>query len=104
MSDNDKPKFDLRSLADAIVAKLEGARRYSFVIFIVIVALLYSFLVLRINSLSSSQPTADAVSKQVKAARVPHIDQSVIDQLQSLQDNNVSVKSLFDSARSNPFQ
>jgi hypothetical protein len=59
---------------------------------------------LRINTLGSTQPSSDAVTSQVQAARIPHIDQSVVRQLQSLQDNSVSVKSLFNQARANPFQ
>jgi len=95
---------DLSVLIDKLSSQLNLLRRYSFVIFLVFVAALYSFVLLRINSLSSAQPSAAAVSSQVKAAAVPHIDQSVVNQLQSLQDNSVSVQALFNQARSDPFQ
>jgi hypothetical protein len=78
--------------------------RYSFILFLIIVAALYGFIMLRISSLSNTEPTPDAISSQVQAARIPHIEQSVVNQLQSLQDNSVSVQALFDQARSNPFQ
>ena len=101
---NNKPKFSLK----LVVAKISGVGRkllpYSLLAFLVFVALLYGFVFLRINNLSSAQPTADAVSSQVKAAQLPHIDQTVVNQLQSLQDNSVSVQALFNQARSNPFQ
>ena len=99
-----KVKFSLKDLAAKCVSTLQKLRRYGLVVFLVFVAVLYGFVLLRINTLGKVQPSADAVSGQVKSARIPHIDQSVVRQLQSLQDNSVSVKSLFNQARSNPFE
>lgn len=99
-----KPTLTINTL----LAKLNGLgkrlRPYRLLAFLLFVALLYGFVLLRINSLSNLQPSEDAVSSQVKAAKLPHIDQSVVNQLQSLQNNSVSVQALFDQARSNPFQ
>lgn len=102
-------KKDALSLKPAeLLEKLKGflkkAQHYSVIIFFVFVGLIYLFVLFRIHSLSTAQPTTDAVSGQVKAARIPHIDQSVVNQLHSLQDNSVSVQALFNQARSNPFQ
>lgn len=89
------------------LAKLHTAssvfKRYSFIIFIIFVSVLYGYVIFRINSLASLEPSSDAVTSHVKAAQVPHIDEQVIKQLESLQDNSVSVQALFDQARSNPF-
>ena len=79
-------------------------RRYNFLMFIIFVSLLYGFVMLRISSLASTEPSSDAVSSHVKAAKVPKINESVVRQLESLQDNSVSVQALFDEARNNPFQ
>lgn len=97
-------EFKPGMLAEKLAAGLQKARRYSLIIFLVFVGLVYGFVLFRIHSLSTAQPSADAVSSQVKAARIPHIDQTVVKQLQSLQDNSVSVKALFNQARNNPFQ
>lgn len=78
--------------------------RYRLVLFIILVAVLYGFLVYRISALNGQQPPQDAVDSQVQALNTPRIDQHVLSQLQSLQDNSVSVHALFDQARSNPFQ
>ena len=66
--------------------------------------MLYGFVLLRINSLSNAQPSPESVTSQVKAARVPRIEQSVVNQLESLHDNSVNVQTLFNETRSNPFQ
>lgn len=98
-------KTDITSLIDKLkginIAKLG---RYALLSFILFVAALYGFVLFRINSLSNLQPSNQDVSSKVKAAQVPHIDQAIVSQLKSLQDNSVSVQTLFDQARSNPFQ
>ena len=102
MNDPDK-KFNLSSFLETVNAKLNPLRRYSVVIFLVVVACLYGFVMFRINTLSSAEPSEEAVDSQVQASHVPHIDPKVVKQLQSLQDHSVNVKALFDEARSNPF-
>ncbi|GAC1499702.1 MAG: hypothetical protein NVS1B10_02690 [Candidatus Saccharimonadales bacterium] len=97
-------KLDLQSLKHLAAGYIAKFVRYNLIIFIVFILALYGFLALRIKTLSDTMPTADAVNSQVKAAQVPHIDKDIVTQLESLQDNSVSVKALFDEARSNPFQ
>jgi hypothetical protein len=97
-------KLQLKKLINRSAGWLRQARRYSLPIFIAFVMLIYGTVLFRIHSLSSAQPTADQVSSQVKAAHTPRIDPSVVQQLQTLQDNSVSVQALFDQARNNPFQ
>ena len=90
-----------RELLGVVLQKLQ---RYSLLVFLVFIAVLYGILIMQINSLSNTQPSSLDVNNQIKAAQLPHIDQSVVKQLQSLQDNSVNVQTLFNEARSNPFQ
>ena len=101
---NAKSNLGIKSLRDRSTGLGLKLRPYRLPVFLLLVALLYGFLLLRINSLSSAQPSPDAVSSQFKAAKLTHIDQTVIKQIKSLQDNSVNVRSLFDQARNNPFQ
>lgn len=94
----------LQLIITKLIADSEKLRRYSLVLFIIFVSIVYGFLVLRINTLSSQKPTEEAINKQVKAAKIPRIDESVVKQLESLEDNSVNVQTLFNQARSNPFQ
>ena len=100
MSDQKKSLKELLRQALDLLVRL---RRYSMIAFIVFISLIYGFLMLRINNLSSAEPTDTAITEQVKAAKVPRIDEDVVKQLQSLQDNSVNVQALFEEARSNPF-
>lgn len=94
-----RPSFSTEKL----LIKLQRLRRYTFVAFIVLVLGSYGFVLTRITSLSNLQPSDSDINSQVQAARVPKIDDTVLNQLKSLQDNSVNVKSLFDQARKNPF-
>ncbi len=97
-------KLKFQELTAKLIADSEKLRRYSLLSFIIFVSLIYGLLLFRINSLSGQQPTEAAINKQIKAAKIHQIDKSVVKQLESLQDNSVNVQTLFNQARSNPFQ
>ncbi len=76
---------------------------YTFVLFLLFISLLYGLIMMRINTLSSLQPTDAAVTSQVESTRLPVIEDDIIKQLESLRDNSVNVKALFTEIRNNPF-
>lgn len=95
-------KLDFNTLPSLILARLAVLKRYRLIIFIVFVVGIYGYLVLQINSATSVEP---ATSQEVTAAQSsPKLDPEVVKQLQELQDNSVSVKALFNQARTNPFE
>jgi hypothetical protein len=98
-----KPKVKTKLDLEKITTKLQVLRRYSFVVFVLLVVGVYAFILLRITNLSSVEPTDDSVNGQVQASHLV-IDKTIVDQLKSLQDNSVNVQSLFDQARTSPFQ
>lgn len=79
-------------------------KRYLPALFCLLLIGIYGFLAYRVNLLNSAQPSSSDVTSESKTTQVPHIDPTVISQLQSLQDNSVSVQALFNQARNNPFQ
>jgi hypothetical protein len=97
-------KSEMRMAAAKARGIFQQSRKYSLVIFLAFVACLYAFLFMRVNSLSNIEPSQATVDQQVQAARVPHLNESIVRQLESLQDNNVSVQTLFNETRNNPFQ
>lgn len=97
-------KLDIKSVPAKLGDLLNKFKRYEVILFVVLVAGVYSFLVLRINNLQNAQPNTVSGTEKVTTAATPRIDPKLVQQLQQLQDNSVSVKSLFDEARSNPFQ
>ena len=76
---------------------------YASFLAVVIILLIYSFLVYRVSVLSQVEPDDTAVAEKFTAKRLK-IDQNSVDKLEQLEDQNVGVQSLFESARENPFQ
>jgi hypothetical protein len=95
--------FNLKALLSKANGLLDEAKKYSFLAFLIFVAILYGFVFFRINSLKNTEPSDSDVTSQVQAAHIPRIDQGLVKQLKSLQDNSVSVQTLFNDARNNPF-
>ena len=96
--------LNIKSIAALSVTWLQKMRQYLPLIFIVALLGLYGFLVFQINSVTSAEPTDDAITEKLQTVQRPKIDQATIDKLQLLQDNSTEVQTLFKQARDNPFQ
>ncbi len=97
-----KDKLDI--LSAKIMPLIDKFRRYKTFIFLIVLLIIYGFLVIRINTLNNKEPSDTDVTTKLQTVSRPKIDQSIVDKIQQLQDNSVQVKSLFNSARNNPFQ
>lgn len=64
---------------------------------------IYSLLVLRINLLMGSEPNDIDYNDRLKTVQRPKIDENILDKIKNLQDQNVSVQTLFKQARDDPF-
>ena len=98
-SSSEKPNIKLQ-----LLHAVRAVHRYSVVIFLLFLIGIYGFLAWRVVTLDKTEPDPADISAQLKTASVPHIDADVVAKIQALQDNSVSVQSLFDEARQNPFQ
>jgi len=78
-----------------------GAKHIAFV-GVMIVLITYLFVVWNISKLSVAEPSGDD-SASIQT-HIPKIDKAAIDQIQSLEQNNTDIHSLFNDARNNPFQ
>lgn len=69
---------------------------------IIVVLLVYILVVFKINSLSKVEPAANQTSTATNL--IPKVNQKSINRIQSLEQNNTQIHSLFEAARNNPFQ
>lgn len=97
----DANNLDIKQLPTILLGYFKKIRAYQVLIFFLLVAGLYGYIIWRINVLSNVPANASEVTAQKSAQ--PHIDAATIEKIQSLQDNSVSVQTLFDTARQNPF-
>ena len=96
--------LDISSVKKQLQSLMVLANRYKAIAFFLIITSLYGFIIWRINVLSTAPPSQEAVAEVEKAATQPRINQATIEKMESLQDNSVRVQTLFNDARSNPFE
>ena len=101
---NSKLNLNIKSLPVILEEIGHLVSRYALILFLLLLVAVYGFVLLQIGSLSNAQPSSTAVSSQAQTVAIPHIDPTVVQQIQNLQDNSVSVQALFNQARTNPFQ
>lgn len=69
---------------------------------VLVVLLVYILVVFKINDLSNVEPAANQPANA--ANNIPKVNQESINRIQSLEQNNTEIHSLFEDARNNPFQ
>jgi hypothetical protein len=104
MTTKKKGEIDLKAIRPLARKALQSTLRYTGIMFFVLVAAVYGFVLFRINTLSSAQPTDSDISAQAKSTAIPKIDPKVVQQIQTLKDNSTNVQTLFEENRGNPFQ
>ncbi len=96
---NLNPKILLAKL----IAIENKVHRYFIVIFIILVLGVYGFLVFAISQAAQKEPSADQLSGGNEKLTKLKVNQNAVNTMKSLEDQNVTVKSLFEQARTNPF-
>ncbi len=96
-------KLDFKKLPEKLSPVVAFLKRYAVFISIIVVLGIAAFFVIRINQYSRIEPSDQAVEDKLQTVQRPKVDQSVLNKIQQLQDQNVQVQTLFDQARNNPF-
>lgn len=96
-------KLDTTKFKAKIAPLVEAFRRYHVFLFIVTFLGIYTFLVIRISSLTQTEPVLGADTSESDTIKRLQVDQETIDKIQELEEQNIEVQSLFKQARNNPF-
>ncbi len=96
-------KLEVKDIPAKLIELLPRLRQYVVFIFILSVLGVYGFLVHQINTHSLAEPTEDALTEKLQDVRRPIIDETVLEHIRQLEDQNVEVRALFEEARNNPF-
>ncbi len=78
--------------------------RHSFILFVIVFASLAGYLVSRIGYLSRLEPTEAQVTVKISEVKKTSTDTESILKLKELEGRNISIESLFDNGRTNPFE
>jgi hypothetical protein len=93
--------MNTNALQNQLLNIIKQLLRFRVMLFLLLIAIVYGFLILRTNTLKNAQPDQNAIASQIKSST--NIDQATVDKIKQLQDNSVSVQALFNQARQNPF-
>ncbi len=96
--------LSLKGVKPALTAVVRKLRPFLGLFIFIIMAGTYGFTVMQISSYSDPAIDDSEVIERVKASPSPRIDETAAAKLQSLKDNSVSVQTLFEEGRENPFQ
>ncbi len=80
------------------------AAKYSHMLIFIIFSALASTLMFRIGQFSRNEPTEIQLKEKVSKVTSAKIDEESLAKLEELQDRNVSIESLFNNGRTNPFE
>lgn len=94
---------DLKTIINKIEPFIRQSTKYLWLVVLVSFVGIYSFLLIRINSLTAARPDDTAVTEGLKTVPRPRIDEQAAKKMQQLEDQNVNIQTLFNEARKNPF-
>lgn len=101
---NNNLDLDPKKLLVNLNKYAEKLQRYVLVISFVVIFGLYGFLVIQISTATQQEPSQEDITLQLSTIKRLKIDQESIDKIEQLQDQNIVVQSLFESARQDPFK
>lgn len=82
---------------------LKLGKRFRFVIFLSLFAAIYSFLMFTINELGNQKPGQAAINLELQTVNKLKVDESVLERMLQLTEENIEIQSLYNEARNNPF-
>lgn len=94
---------DLKKILARVQPVVLFFKRYAVMIFIVGFMGVYAYLVIRVNTLVQTEPSAGQLTEKLKDIKRTKIDEDAVSSILRLQDQNIEVESLFEEARNNPF-
>lgn len=84
-----------------LLSNTKVLRPYVGILAVLLIVGACAYLVFLAQQASNVTASTDSVAGVKKA---PRIDESLVQRIQTLQDNSVSVRTLFNEARTNPFE
>ncbi len=95
--------LDIKQLSSKVAPILKKVNKYRILIFILCLAFVFGFLLIKINSYAQIEPTEDAVAEKLTTVQRPKIDEKALERIKQLEDQNIEVQTIFKQARDNPF-
>ena len=95
--------LDIKQIEAAAKKLAQRVKPYRVFIVLMLFLVLFGVVIARIGSYGAKEPSADQVSEKLTTIKRPILKDETKKKIEELENQNVEVKSLFESARQNPF-
>lgn len=96
-------KFDTQTLIEKLSYVTTLLRQHAAILCFIVFAIIYAVIITTASKISQQAPADAAIKKELKAVARPKVDQKVAETMLGLEERNVTIQSLFENARNNPF-
>lgn len=96
-------KLDKNYLFEQLARISSLVKRFRFLAAFVIFTSLYGFIIVKVNDITERTPSAAHISEKATSAPKARVDEKLVDEISALEEQNVTVKTIFSEARKNPF-
>lgn len=95
--------IDQEKLLSTITSYAKILQQHLPLIIIVAFCGLYGYIIMQISTISGYTPDETEVTEQVTAVSKPKVDTQTAKIIESLEEQNINVQTIFNEARDNPF-
>lgn len=96
--------LDIKKILSSLIKYEKIGQKYIPIFSFIVIFGLYGFLVMQISNATKQEPSQEEITLQLSTIKRLRIDQESIDKIQKLEDQNIVVQSLFETARNDPFK
>lgn len=96
-------KLDTSNLLEQLLRATHILRQRAAIICFIIFAIIYGYIMVTVSNLSQQEPSETAVKEKLTKVAKPKVDESVAQTMLGLEERNVTIRSIFEEARANPF-
>lgn len=94
----------LKTYISKLIPVKEFIVHHVVILFIVGIFAVFSFMTISIARFSDRSPSQLQIDEKKLSVRVVKLDEASINKIKELQDQNISIESLFNNGRANPFE
>jgi hypothetical protein len=96
-------KLDKTYLLDKLAIATAFVKRFRFLLAFLVFSGMYGYIIMQVNAINTREPSAVQISEKATSAPRTKVDEELVEEITSLEEQNVQVKTIFNEARKNPF-
>jgi len=94
----------IATLLEKLIVIKDFLARFTVIIFVFFVALVFAILTLNIANYSNREPSDDQIEERLSSLKTVNLNEQAIQKIQELESYSISIESLFNNGRANPFE